>query len=170
MDIFCEYMVKKKKDAKEIAQTVAVILAAVLITFLLLLFLGQFSFLFICGVWYGAWWLISRTDIEFEYIVTSTILDIDKIMAKRSRKRILSIDLKEILSCASAVGTSPENIKIIDATPMGIEDGVYAVDFDKNGTKTRLLFKPSKKMLLEIKKASPSLVTLRPEDVEGQTV
>jgi len=170
MDIFCEYMVKRKKGAKEIAVTAGVVFAAILITLLLFGFLGQLSFVLICVVWYGAWWLISRTDIEFEYILTSTILDIDKIMAKRARKRILSIDLKEILSCRAADGALSGDTKIIDATPNGEEDGVYAVDFDKNGIRTRLLFKPNKKMLKEIKKASPSLVTLRPEDIEGQTV
>lgn len=170
MDIFCEYMVKRKKGAKEIVQVVGIVFAAILISLLLLVFLGDLSFWFICGTWYGAWWLISRNNVEFEYIVTSTILDIDKITAKRSRKRILSVDLKEISSCSTIYGTSSENIKIIDATPNGAEDGVYAVDFDKNGTRTRLLFKPNKKMLFEIKKASPSLVTLRPEDVEEKEV
>lgn len=170
MDIFCEYMVKRKKGAKEIIQAATVIFTAIFITLLLFVYLPQISFVLMCGTWYGAWWLISRTDTEFEYIVTSTILDVDKITAKRSRKRILSVDLKEILSCAPLDGASSENIKTIDATPRGIEDGVYAVDFDKNATKTRLLIKPNKKMLANIRKASPSLVTLRPEDVEEQTV
>lgn len=165
MDIFCEYMVKKKKGAKEVLQTAGIIFAAILLTLLFFVFLGEISFWFICGTWYGAWWLITRTNIEFEYIVTYTILDIDKIMGKRSRKRILSIDLKEISSFSPADSTQPEGMKIIDATPNGIENGVYAVDFDKNGTRMRLLFKPNKKMLAEIKKASPSLVTLRPEDI-----
>lgn len=166
MDIFCEYMVKRKKGAKEIFITASVTFAAILITLLLFGFLGQLSFVFICVTWYGAWWLISRNNVEFEYIVTTTILDIDKIIAKRSRKRILSVDLKEISSCSAVSDTLAENIKVIDATPNGIEDGVYAIDFDKNGARNRLLFKPNKKMLFEIKKASPSLVTIRPEDIE----
>lgn len=166
MDIFCEYMVKRKKGARELGIAVGTVVAALVLSFLFIALLGQFAFVFICGTWYGAWWLITRTDTEFEYIVTSTILDIDKIMAKRSRKRLLSIDLKEINSCGIAQDLPKENVKIIDATPNGEEDGVYAVDFDKNGMRTRLLFKPNKKMLTQIKKASPSLVTIRPEDIE----
>jgi hypothetical protein len=163
-------MVTRKKGAKEIFKIVGVIFAAVFLTLLFFVFLGEISFWFICGTWYGAWWLITRTNIEFEYILTSTVLDIDKIMAKRSRKRILSIDLKEISSFAPIGGNVLENIKIIDATPNGAENGVYAVDFDKDGTRMRLLFAPNKKMLTEIKKASPSLVTLSPEDAEGREV
>lgn len=166
MDIFCEYMVKRKKGAKEIAITVGVIFAAILVSILLTAFLRQFAFVFICGAWYGAWWLIRRTNTEFEYILTSEILDIDKIMATSSRKRILSINLKEISACCAIENINIEAEKIIDASPNGAEDGVYAVDFDKNGQKTRLLIKPNKKMLVEMKKASPSLVNLRSEDIE----
>ena len=166
MDIFCEYMVKRKKGAREIVITAGVIFAAILASILITVFLRQFAFIFICGAWYGAWWLIRRTDTEFEYILTSEILDIDKIMARSSRKRLLSINLKEISCCCAiediALGTERE----IDVTPQGIEDGVYAIDFDKNGQKTRLLLKPDKKMLNQMKKASPSLVTLREADIE----
>lgn len=170
MDIFCEYMVKREKGARELLQTVGIIVAAILLSGIFFLFnyyLLGLGLLLIAGCWYGAYWLISRFNIEYEYIVTSTILDIDKIMARRSRKRILSIDLKEINACQPA-GNMPEQqgLKVIDATPRGIEDGVYAVDFDKNGMKNRLLIKPNKKMLTQMKKASPSLVTLRPEDIE----
>ena len=167
MDIFCEYMIKRKKGAKEIGITAGLIFAAIFVSLLLIVFLRQYSFAFICGVWYGAWWLIRRTDKEFEYILTSAILDIDKIMAKSSRKRILSIDLKEISACCAIEDMAEVCEKIIDVTPNGVEDGVYAIDFEKNGQKKRLLFKPDKKMLNQIKKASPSLVTLRAEDIEG---
>ena len=170
MDIFCEYMVKREKGAKEVLQTVGIILAAVLLSGVLFLFnsyLFGLGLLLIAGVWYGAYVLISRSNVEYEYIVTSTVLDVDRILARRSRKRILSIDLKEIEACCPAENMSGgADKKITDATPRGIEDGVYGIDFDKNGIKNRLLIKPGKKMLTYMKKASPSLVTLRPEDIE----
>ncbi len=174
MDIFCEYMVKRKKGTKEKLQTAGLIIAALLLTFIFILLGGVFVLIIsllpflICGTLYGAYWFISRMNIEYEYIVTSTILDIDKIMARRSRKRILSLDLKSISECQPAEDMpKQEGIKVIDATPEGIEDGVYGIDFDKNGMKNRLLIKPNKKMLTQMKKASPSLVKLRPEDYEG---
>ena len=171
MDIFCEYMVKRKKGAMEIVKAVGLVFAATLLSFIILLFgyyLIGLAPLLICGAYYGAYWLISRMNIEYEYIVTSTILDIDKIMARRSRKRILSLDLKGISICQPAEDLPKhEGIKVIDATPQGIEDGVYGIDFDKNGMKNRLLIKPNKKMLNQMRKASPSLVKLRAEDCEG---
>ena len=168
MDIFCEYMVNRKRGAREIGIIAATVFAAILLSFLLVMFLGALSFIPFCGVWFGAWWLITKTSVEYEYILTSTVLDIDKITARRSRKRILSIDLKEIAACRAIEDmTEAGGIKVIDATPIGIEDGVYGIDFDKNGARSRLLFKPNKKMLGEIKKASPSLVTLRAEDITG---
>ena len=167
MDIFCEYMVKRRKGAKEAGIIAGVVLAAIILSLIFTMFLGINAFVFICGVWFGAWWLITRTNVEYEYILTSTVLDIDKITAMRSRKRIQSIDLKEISEC-KPIEDMPnlDNIKITDASPKGAEDGVYGIDFDKNGTRNRLLIKPGKKMLTEIKKASPSLVALRLEDIE----
>lgn len=168
MDIFCEYMVKRKKGSREWAITVGTVVGALLLSMLFTVLLGSFAFVFICGVWFGAWWLITRLDTEYEYIVTSTILDVDKIMAKRSRKRILSLDLKEIEDCRPVSDmTDAAGIKLIDASPNGAEDGVYGIDFEKNGERTRLLLKPNKKMLTEMKKASPRLVTLRLEDIES---
>ena len=170
MDIFCEYMVKHKKGVKERLQTTGIIIAALLLSFILLAFsllLLGLAPLLICGTVYGAYWLISRMNVEYEYIVTSSILDIDKIMARRSRKRILSLDLKGISICQHAKDMpNQQGIKIIDATPCGIEDGVYGIDFDKNGMKNRLLIKQNKKMLNQMKKSSPSLIKLRDEDYE----
>lgn len=166
MDIFSEQMVTRKKNGKDILIIAGIIVAALAVTFLLMLLLGIFSFVFVVGVWIGAYWLITRQDTEYEYTVTSTVLDIDKILAKRSRKRLLSIDLKQA-ERFMPIGDMPNmEIKIIDATPNGIEDGVYGVDFPSNGQTKRLLFKPNKKILNSAKMASPSLVVLRKEDIE----
>ena len=168
MDIFSEQLVSHRKSAKETALTAGIILAAILLSFLLALILGVLSFVFICGVWFGAWWLITRTDTEYEYILTSSVLDIDKIMAKRSRKRILSLDLKEAESFMPIEDLADKAAKIIDVTPNGIEDGVYGIDFNANGQNSRLIFKPNSKMLSAAKKAVPSLVVVKSGDVEEQ--
>lgn len=161
MDIFSEQLVVRKKDTKDFLIIVGIVLAALALTFLLSLLLGAFSFVFVCGVWFGAWWLITRRAIEFEYIVTSSVLDIDKITAKRSRKRILTIELKEAERFMPYEEMPQKDIKTVDATPNGIEDGVYGVDFISNGQSKRLLFKPNEKVLSSAKQAVPSLVVLK---------
>ena len=168
MDIFCEYIVKRNRNGKDYAKIAGIIILAILLSLIFIAFLGSLSFIFICGVCFGAYKLITFTDVEYEYIVTSTVLDVDRILARSSRKRLLSINLTEIDACRP-IEDMPEagDRKITDATPNGIEDGVYGIDFSKNSVRTRLLFKPNPKVITNIKKASPSLVTVRPSDIEA---
>lgn len=55
----------------------------------------------IAFAWYGAYLLMSMQNIEYEYILTNSEIDIDKIMSKKARKRIASFDFKEINICAN---------------------------------------------------------------------
>lgn len=166
MDIFSEQLVARRKTVNDIFKILGIIAAGIVISSLLAIILGVFSFVFLCAVWFGVWWLVTRISTEYEYIITSTILDIDKILAQRSRKRLLSIDLKKA-ERFMPIGDMPKiDTKNIDATPNGIEDGVYGVDFMQNGQIKRLLFKPDKNILKSAKMASPSLIVLRQEDIE----
>jgi len=172
MDIFCEQLVKKEKTIMDTIKSIGLIFAAIIVSFLILFgfsFVPAFysvGLLLIVGAFWGAIYLIIRQNIEYEYIVTNSILDIDKIMAKKSRKRLLSVDFKEITYCKPFEKESLVGVKVMDFTPNGIEDGVYIVEFFKNAERTLLLFKPNVKVLTNLKKASPRLVTLRPEDVK----
>lgn len=164
MDIFSEQLVTRKKTVKDILKILGIIAAGIIASLFLVAALRSVSFVFVCAVWFGVWWLVTRIDTEYEYIITSAILDIDRISAKRSRKRLLSIDLKNaerFMPIADMPKTATRNI---DATPNGIENGVYGVDFKENGQIKRLLFKPDRKILNSAKKACPSLVVLRQED------
>lgn len=76
----------KRKGGKEIAIIIGVIFAALLIAAVSVLFLGAFALLIIAGAGYGAWWLITSQNIEFEYSVTNGDIDIDQIVAQRKRR------------------------------------------------------------------------------------
>lgn len=166
MDIFREQIVERKKNTKDMAIIAGIVALTLLLSFVLISIAGALAFLLLCGLWYGAWRLITGKNIEYEYIITDTILDIDKIIAKRSRKRILSIDLADAERFMPISDMPNIDVKTVDATPNGIEDGVYGVDFSSNAQMQRLLFKPDKKFLNSAKMARPSLVVLRREDIE----
>lgn len=166
MDIFREQIVERKKNTKDMAIIAGIVALTLLLSFVLISIAGALAFLLLCGLWYGAWRLITGKNIEYEYIITDTILDIDKIIAKRSRKRILSIELADAERFMPISDMPNIDVKTVDATPNGIEDGVYGVDFSSNAQMQRLLFKPDKKFLNSAKMARPSLVVLRREDIE----
>lgn len=59
-----------------------------------MVFIGALAFLILCGAIYGAYWLISGMSIEYEYILTNGEIDVDKIIAQRKRKRLVTVSAK----------------------------------------------------------------------------
>lgn len=100
MDTFFEQIVPIRKNGKGWAAVIGIWLAAVIIVLALFLFalpyLGMIAFLLFVGVFFGAYKLSSRFSVEYEYIITNGILDVDRITAKSSRKRVLSLDIANV--------------------------------------------------------------------------
>ncbi|MBO5872635.1 MAG: hypothetical protein J6Q56_00330 [Clostridia bacterium] len=100
MDTFFEQIVKIKLSVKVKTLIALIFVADCIIVSLVLLFapanMVPFVFLIIVGVVYGSYKLISQASIEYEYIFINGDLDIDKIIAKSSRKRIVSIKCSEV--------------------------------------------------------------------------
>ena len=97
MDTFVEHLVKRQSSSADTLKKVGIVVAAVILFVLLLFaspFLGPFSFFAVaaaCGVVFGAYWLITRMNVEYEYILTGDEIDVDKIIAQRKRKRLLTV-------------------------------------------------------------------------------
>lgn len=173
MDIFYEYLIKREKTGKDKILSVLYIAAAVLLTFIFMFILGYFlrgfELLLVVGVWYGAVQLIRRSDVEYEYILTNSVLDIDRIIAKKRRKRIISIDFKTIEKCEpkqeNAAGSIP-NAKVLDLTADINGANVYYVDFSKGSEQYRVYFQPNEKILSGLKNANPRFVSVEQNNTE----
>ena len=101
MDNISEQLVKVRKTSKDLICTVGIWALAFLLVYLLVIIglnttFFPFMLLFAMGVIYGALKLTKLFDIEYEYIVVNRDMDIDKITAKSSRKRMVSIKLAEV--------------------------------------------------------------------------
>lgn len=161
MDIFCEYMVAHRKGIKEFLINVLVLFLAIFLTLNVVMnwrLLSAVAFLLIVGIWYGAVYLLKKTSIEYEYILTNEILDIDKITAKQSRKRMISINLKEIEAFEKKTSANVSHVKVIDYTGYINAENVYMIDTLKNGERVRILFQPSPKMLGFMHQINPNLI------------
>ena len=90
MDTFFEQIVTIRKTAKTWLALFGITLAALILACLAFLFLGSFGLLIVAAIFYGAYRLYMFFFIEYEYIITNGSMDIDKIIAKNSRKRLLS--------------------------------------------------------------------------------
>ena len=98
MDTFFEQIISVKKTGKAVAALRGIWLATFVVCFLLFFtgFFGVLTFLLIAGVIYGAFKLSCLLNIEYEYIVTNGTMDIDKIINKSSRMRLISFELHSV--------------------------------------------------------------------------
>ena len=158
MDLFSEYIVKKKKDGKDILKIAGIVIAAiilVLFSFALVAIplLSSFAVLVTAGVVYGAYYLITNLNVEYEYIVTNGELDVDTILNRRKRKRIITVHSKTF-ELVAPVGSSEykgeENgnfTRVIDASSGRDNAKAYFAIFSKDGQRIKLIFEPTQKML-----------------------
>ena len=151
-DIFKEQLVTKKRTPKDGMITVLIILAAILVISLAFLFIPQVFLLAVIIAGYGAYWLIQRQNIEYEYIYTNGDLDIDKIINKSKRKRVLSVSVKDFDVMAHVEDKNHAHEmtgfeKNLDFSSGEIKSNTYAAVFNHNNQKVKMIFEPNEEIL-----------------------
>lgn len=102
MDSFCEHLIKMRLTKKDYLLTALIWVAAfVLLYIAVLLALNYITLMGIiillaAGIFYGAVKLTQRFAVEYEAIVVNRDMDVDKIIAKSSRKRVVSVKLSDV--------------------------------------------------------------------------
>lgn len=166
MDIFVEHMVKRRPSGKDIGLMLFyAILAGVIFiagVFLSPAVLGPFSFAgVVVGVAavFGAYYLISNMNIEYEYIITNGEIDVDKIMAKRRRKRLLTANARTFEAFgpyrAQEHAGSEYTSRVYAAESTDENNAYYAVFTHVKLGKTLLVFTPDDRVLEALKKYIP---------------
>ncbi len=110
MDTFVEQIVAIKKTGKTWAAYLGIAVSAILLMTIVTMFLGSLFIVFDALILFGAYKLYSMLSVEYEYIITNSTMDIDKIIAKSSRKRVISFDLSAVLRIEKYTGTLPGDI------------------------------------------------------------
>jgi hypothetical protein len=108
----------------------------------------------IIGSGWGMIIFFRRLNLEFEYIVTNGEMDVDKIMGRRTRKRLLTVDCRsfDILApCRPDYSSEYESQTISSVIDVSSHSGApgrwFAVFNAKDGSRTLLIFEPNEKML-----------------------
>lgn len=163
MDTFVEQIVKKKKDGKDIALIVGIWILFVIVSAAAVLFLRMLGFLILCGAGYGAWWLTTERNREFEYSLTNGSIDIDEIIAQRKRKRIVSVNGEKLESAGvydAAAQNRPFDRRVM-AAPSEAEPGLWYFTYHskKNGH-TLVIFQPDERVLAAFRDSLPKLLQL----------
>lgn len=173
MDVFLEQLVKHKKTAADYVKlTLLTVLAAALtlaglaVNLIYGRYLFGMGYLLIAAIWYFYYLAVQMFNIEYEYILTNSEMDIDKVMSKKGRKNVTSINFKEIEICARANDEEYKAVrertegyeKIIDASGSMDGQNVYFVDYHAENGKRRVYFQPTEKMIDAIYKFNPRCV------------
>ena len=165
MDTFFEQIVSIRKSGKALIIGISVWIFALFIIAFLFLFagslVGPFLAILIIGVGYGAWWLTSKLNIEYEYIVTNGEMDIDKIINKSARQRVSSfklINVERVEKYNPNLLLNVNRQNVVFACNQG-DPNAYLLVASREDTKVNyIVFSPNEKVREAIKKSLPKFV------------
>ena len=164
-DIVVEQIVKKQKTAKDSLMAfglVALCVVLVAVLYMVVLpFVPQFSgivFMLIALIVYYTYMIAGTFNLEYEYALVNYDLDIDKIIAKKNRKKITYVDLKSVEAFGSKEAPEFDRylndesiIKVYACRLKDAEDTRFLI-YTENLQKKMVLFSPSEELSENIEK------------------
>lgn len=165
MDNIAEQLVQKKRTGADLAKKILISVGAVLIAtfFMILAMQGMFTMvIFAVLVLGGGVWLMSGFGIEYEYIITNNEMDIDKIIGRRKRKRLITVDISR---AEEFTPYPPKEDITADATVhayTGAETDAYCLVVNHSDYgKIKLIFNPNEKMREAIMQEIPNALRIK---------
>ena len=167
MDNFAEQLVKKNETSSDKTRRVMMIVVGILFSIALavlaLLQLGNplvalLGFVLAVLSGYGTFNIVQNTYVEYEYAFTNGELDVDKIIAKKKRREMVSTNVRQFTDFGKYSDDLEEtdDMTIIFATD-NIASHEYYADFnDETVGSARLVFAPDERMLENIVKFLPA--------------
>ena len=67
-------------------------------------------FIFVLAIYFG-WYLITSLNVEYEYAFLSSTLRVDKVIAKRGRKKVVKLDVKRLDGSPTATTSPPSMMR-----------------------------------------------------------
>ena len=160
--MFVEQIIVRKKTAKQTMMAIFIMALASLLIVMSVFLLRMFGFLVAAALGYGMWWLLSEMNIEYEYCITNGDIDIDKIIARRKRERVVSVSIQKL---ETAGRYEPEKWvergvdRVVLAAPSEHEEGLYCFSYrTKKRGHTLVIFQPNERMLEAFEKSLPRLI------------
>lgn len=155
-NFFIEQLIKRETTPKDMALKVAIIIGGVVLSGAVALLVPALSFIIIAGVIFGAWYLLQRTNKEYEYIFTNGELDIDTIFSKTKRAKSFNSEVRQFqivakVDDANYAGELSKYDQVLDYSSGTNEKSTYAAILTHKGKRTKMLFEPNEKILEAMK-------------------
>lgn len=164
-DLYSELLVKKDPTAKDAAVKYGLIALTVLCV-AAGLFVSPLLLLGAIGAGVACYFVIPKTDVEYEYLFVNGEMDIDAVYAKSKRKKIKSVNLLEADLVAPLNShrldyyNGNQKLKVLDYSSGNPEHKRFAV-ITRDGTEAcKIIIEPDEDMAKAIKNSAPSKVFL----------
>lgn len=162
-DNFIELLVKRRATlGTKMKKAALIVLTLVLIVVTLRFFPS--ALLLVAALMIGLdVFLFGRMNIEYEYVFYEGELQIDRIVNKASRKKIMAVDVKEVDVIAPTNAQELlgyQHLKMKDYSTCQPENKTYEFVIKEGSDKVRVRFEPNEKMLNAMKNIAPRKVIL----------
>ncbi len=164
-DLYTELLVKKEKTPKDslikyglIALTAIFVVAGLFIHPLCLI--GAV----LLGI--ADYFILPKTDLEYEYLFVNGEFDVDVIMSQQKRKKVCSFSLKESDIAAPEKShrmdyyNNNQNMKVLDFSSGNTEHERFAIITRVNEETCKVILEPDQDLKDKMKKTAPGKVFL----------
>ena len=164
-DLYSELLVKREPTAKDAITKfgligLTVLLAAAGLFIHPLILLGAVA----AGV--ACYFIIPKTDVEYEYLFVNGDMDVDMVMAKSKRKRVKSFKFAEadlvapLNSHRMDYYNGNQNMKVFDYSSGNPEHKRFAVITRMDGQACKIIIEPDEALAQVMKNSAPNKVFL----------
>ena len=164
-DLYSELLVKKESTAKDAVIKYGLIVLTVLAVFAGL-FISPIVLIVAIALGVACYFVIPRTDLEYEYLFVNGEFDIDMVMAKSKRKKVMSMNLSEadliapLNSHKMDYYNGNSRMKTLDYSSGNPQHKRFAVIIKAGGENSRIIIEPDEQMAQALKNSAPSKVFL----------
>ncbi len=164
-DLYSELLVKKESTAKDAVIKYGLIVLTVLAAFAGF-FISPIVLIVAIALGVACYFVIPRTDLEYEYLFVNGEFDIDMVMAKSKRKKVMSMNLSEadliapLNSHKMDYYNGNSRMKTLDYSSGNSQHKRFAVIIKAGGENSRIIIEPDEQMAQALKNSAPSKVFL----------
>lgn len=164
-DLYSELLVKKDKTAKDSLLKYGLIILTVLAVFAGLI-ITPLALIIAVALGIACYFVIPKTDVEYEYLFINGDFDIDMIMSKTKRKKVKSFKLSESDLAAPLDShrmdyyNGNQNMKVLDFSSGNPEHKRFGVITRLDGNLCKIILEPDEALAQAMKNSAPSKVFL----------
>ena len=164
-DLYSELLVKRDKTAKDSLIKYGLIVLTALAAFAGL-FISPIILIVAIALGIACYFVIPKTDVEYEYLFINGDFDIDMVMAKTKRKRIKSFKLSEADLAAPLNShrmdyyNGNQKMKVLDFSSGNPEHKRFGIITRLDGDLCKIILEPDEALAKAMKNSAPSKVFL----------